>query len=867
MLSGAWSASSCAVVRPRSSLAAFILLGLILLFAPLVWATAPVRSGQPYAEANLCARVDVILCEDFNYPQNLTSSGDPGPENWINPGLAQGNFGIAYGASSRSIEPATTLTEKPQGAMPSGSQADYVWSATGGPGSTWGYLRKSGGNYANGMPPAKDLYIRFQIFWTSDWAWPGDPKTDKYNWGSSPCYDNKILFLYPPEGVDNPTSSAYDAGAYTSCGTYDPVSNARFSDALELRVGDAGENYRQFPLCSMCTATNQHNEYAPFASLVTRNPGQAPTLGKSFRFNTGRWYTLEFRYKLSSSSGVHDGTIEAWIDGTKVYSASDLPTCGGGLGDCSGIGAIYIGAYHNGADATRWSGSQVIDNLVIATSYIGPPAVGSGGADTQAPSVPTGLTATAVSPTQIGLAWAAASDNVGVKGYQIFRGGMQVGTTPTTTYTDTGLAAGTAYTYTVAAYDTAGNTSVQSAAASATTAARDTSPPMCTLTINNGAAVTPWTAATLSLSATDNVGVTGYYLATSATPPPATAAGWVAVTATPSYSNSNVPYTLSNGDGSKTVYAWYKDAAGNVSGTASASILLDQTPPSNGTLTATPGNAQVDLSWSGFADSRSGLASSNTYKLVVSTGGAPASSCTNGTQVSVGTGTSFIHTGLANGTTYAYRVCALDKAGNISTGATASAIPQGPDSSAPTVSITVPTAAATYSTSSSTLNLSGSASDAVGVSVVTWSNNRGGSGTASGTTSWTVSGIVLQSGSNVLTVSARGTAGSTGTATLTVNYIPAGTTPPTITITYPTSNPTFRTRSKTLALGGTASDNIGVTQVSWMNNRGGSGTASGTTSWTVKGISLQYGTNVISITARDVSGNTQTITLTVTRRW
>src|SRR3990170_4384040 len=43
--------------------------------------------------------------------------------------------------------------------------------------------------------------------------------------------------------------------------------------------------------------------------------------------------------------------------------------------------------------------------------------------------------------------------------------------------------------------------------------------------------------------------------------------------------------------------------------------------------------------------------------------------------------------------------------------------------------------------------------------------------------------------------------------------------PPTVTITWPTSNPTHITGSSLLTLGGTASDNVGVTQVTWTNDR------------------------------------------------
>jgi chitodextrinase len=89
-------------------------------------------------------------------------------------------------------------------------------------------------------------------------------------------------------------------------------------------------------------------------------------------------------------------------------------------------------------------------------------------ADTTPPSVPTGLAATAVSDTQVNLSWAGSTDNVGVTGYKVFRNGAQVGTTPNTSYQDTGLSGGTADSYTVAAYDAAGNTSAQSSSVTVT---------------------------------------------------------------------------------------------------------------------------------------------------------------------------------------------------------------------------------------------------------------------------------------------------------------------------------------------------------------------------------------------------------------
>jgi hypothetical protein len=160
--------------------------------------------------------------------------------------------------------------------------------------------------------------------------------------------------------------------------------------------------------------------------------------------------------------------------------------------------------------------------------------------------------------------------------------------------------------------------------------------------------------------------------------------------------------------------------------------------------------------------------------------------------------------------------------------------------------------------------MSGTASDNNGVTQVTWANDRGGSGIASGTTSWTVSGILLQPGTNILTVAARDAAGNTATATLAVTLVLLDLTPPTITITSPTAGVTYNTNDIMLTLVGTATDNVGVTQVTWVNARGGSGTATGTTSWTVDGIILRPGTNIITVTARDAAGNTATATLVVT---
>ena len=96
-----------------------------------------------------------------------------------------------------------------------------------------------------------------------------------------------------------------------------------------------------------------------------------------------------------------------------------------------------------------------------------------GGGDTQPPTTPTGLTATSVTASAVALSWTASTDNVGVAGYTVYRNGTAVGTTggTSTAYTDSTVAPATSYSYTVDAFDGAGNHSAQSVSLPVTTPA------------------------------------------------------------------------------------------------------------------------------------------------------------------------------------------------------------------------------------------------------------------------------------------------------------------------------------------------------------------------------------------------------------
>lgn len=96
----------------------------------------------------------------------------------------------------------------------------------------------------------------------------------------------------------------------------------------------------------------------------------------------------------------------------------------------------------------------------------------------------------------------------------------------------------------------------------------------------------------------------------------------------------------------------------------------------------------------------------------------------------------------------------------------------------PRIYIKSPLALGRYTTGSPLVTVGGTADDDTGVVRVTWRNERGGSGTAAGTSNWTASGIALVPGNNRLTVEAFDTAGKSASRLLIVNYTGTATAPP-----------------------------------------------------------------------------------------
>jgi chitodextrinase len=398
------------------------------------------------------------------------------------------------------------------------------------------------------------------------------------------------------------------------------------------------------------------------------------------------------------------------------------------------VGVVGYDVYRNGNLIGATSGTTYVDTGLapnIAYNYTVSAYDGAGNvsslsnqasitiADTTPPSVPTNLTATSFSSSQINLAWTASTDNVGVTGYKVYQNGVQIATTASTSYQNTGLSANTAYTYTVAAYDAAGNVSAQSTSASATTANIDTIPP--TAPTNLAATVASQTQVSLSWTAsTDNVGVVGYtiYRSTTSGFTPSTANQIGTTTTATTFSDTSVNI------GTYYYLVTASDAAGNVSPVSNQATIVvpDVTPPSvpTGLTDTVVSSTEIDLSWTASTDNV-GVAGYNVYS--------------NGTLVgtTAGTTTSYKNTSLTPATTYAYTISASDAAGNMSaqTAAVSATTQNAPDTTPPSV----PTNLTATASGSAQVNLSWTAStDNVGVTGYNVYRNGAQVGTTTGIT-------------------------------------------------------------------------------------------------------------------------------------
>ncbi|MFB9908682.1 galactose-binding domain-containing protein [Allokutzneria oryzae] len=158
-----------------------------------------------------------------------------------------------------------------------------------------------------------------------------------------------------------------------------------------------------------------------------------------------------------------DYQIQTSADGQSWQEAKAVTASDGGTDEISGLAASARYVRVLGTKRATVYGYSLFELEVYGSR--------TGGGDIEPPSTPAGLRTTSSTSDSISLAWDPARDNVGVTGYEILRNGNVIGTAAGATFTDTGLASATAFTYTVRARDAAGNLSAQSAEVRASTQA------------------------------------------------------------------------------------------------------------------------------------------------------------------------------------------------------------------------------------------------------------------------------------------------------------------------------------------------------------------------------------------------------------
>jgi chitodextrinase len=253
------------------------------------------------------------------------------------------------------------------------------------------------------------------------------------------------------------------------------------------------------------------NKTVTVSSTSTNNPANTGNKAVDGNATTTRWESLYvdpswIYVDLGSAVSINHVILKwetAFADQYQIQVATTVGTWTTVFSTTTGNGATdditftAVNARYVRMNGTH-RGTQYAYSLYEFEVY------GAGG-DTQAPSVPTGLTSSNTTQTGLTLSWTASTDNVAVTGYEVFQNGASIGTPATTSFNVTGLTCNTSYNFTVRARDAVPNWSAQTAAISRTTSA--CSGPGTNLALNK--TVTVSTTSTINPANTGNKAVDG----------------------------------------------------------------------------------------------------------------------------------------------------------------------------------------------------------------------------------------------------------------------------------------------------------------------------------------------------------------------
>ncbi|GGS67416.1 hypothetical protein GCM10010156_27950 [Planobispora rosea] len=215
-------------------------------------------------------------------------------------------------------------------------------------------------------------------------------------------------------------------------------------------------------------------------------------------------YQVTLKMVEDWANGAGQRKFDVRAEGANVLTAFDIFAACGRLTACDKSFPVTV---TDGALNVQFNMNGGANYATVSAISV----TGQTGGDTP-PTAPGGLRSTATTTTSVSLQWNASTDDVGVTGYEVYRGTTLVATVTGTGHTDTGLTPGTEYTYTVRARDTAGQRSGPSNELKVTTeddGGGDTEAPSVPGNLRAGTVTAD--SAELSWNAsTDNVKVTGY---------------------------------------------------------------------------------------------------------------------------------------------------------------------------------------------------------------------------------------------------------------------------------------------------------------------------------------------------------------------
>ena len=291
---------------------------------------------------------------------------------------------------------------------------------------------------------------------------------------------NRTAANWPSQNVSI-TKTFASTVLYIKIGTPTNVSSSSYTTIAHLFIS-------QVPAATPTPDTTAPSVSLTTPAALTTVSGAAVTVSATASDNTG----------VSGVQFLLDGIALATEDTTSPYTVTWNTTTATNASHTLSVRARDAA----GNQTTSATVTVTVANITAPTP------------DTSTPTTPTSLSATAISSSQVNLSWSAATDNIAVSGYRIYRNGTLLTTTTATSYANTGLSASTAYAYTIAAYDAAGNVSIQSSSASATTQAATVTTTTNTTTSNTSTTNTP-TSNTSSLGGVGTTVTTPSY-----TPPP-----------------------------------------------------------------------------------------------------------------------------------------------------------------------------------------------------------------------------------------------------------------------------------------------------------------------------------------------------------